>query len=205
MNSLGSSCSPKKTKLESHSVVVYVNSTPYCTSIELEHHRGPCKCECSLGPGSCSVRQQFSPDSCSCHCLPHLTRDKLACLNSTSHTWDSSSCQCQCRNTNYCPPGQFFSTDTCSCQESYNVQCDFSAVSDTPISNNDKVYLVNFIFLCISVIIVIIVVMFVLMLRCRDPPEETPSPTPGLGELALVGSPSDYTLTLMRRSDGDKH
>merc|ERR1712165_556520 len=57
LNSLGSSCSPKKTKLETHSVVVYVNSTPYCTSIELEHHRGPCKCECPLGPASCTSRQ----------------------------------------------------------------------------------------------------------------------------------------------------
>ena len=93
------------------------------------------------------------------------------------------------------------------------MQCDFSVESDTPISNNDKVYLVNFIFLCISVIIVIIVVMFVVMLRCRDPAEEASSPTPGLGELqgelqgelALVGSPSDYTLTLMRRSEVGKH
>ena len=44
LDSLGSSCSPKKVRLESHSVVVYVNSTPYCTSIQLQHHRGPCRC-----------------------------------------------------------------------------------------------------------------------------------------------------------------
>jgi hypothetical protein len=28
---------------ESHNIVVYVNSTPFCTSIDLEHHRGPCR------------------------------------------------------------------------------------------------------------------------------------------------------------------
>ena len=205
LNSLGSSCSPKKTKLESHSVVVYVNSTPYCTTIELEHHRGPCRCECPLGPHSCSARQQFLADSCSCHCLPHLARDKLACLNSSAHTWDTEDCQCVCRNTNTCRHGQVFSPDTCSCVENYNVQCDFSVIPDTPISHNDKVYLVNFIFLCIAVLIVIIVVMFVLIFRCRSPPSDVMvSPGSGVGELALVGPESDYTLTLTRRTDTDK-
>jgi hypothetical protein len=43
LNSLGSECSPKRTKLEQHNIVVYVNATPYCTTIQLEHHRGPCR------------------------------------------------------------------------------------------------------------------------------------------------------------------
>ena len=122
MESLGSSCLPKKTRLETYEITVYVNSTPYCTSIELEHHRGPCRCECSLGPASCSPRQHFLPDSCSCQCLPHLTRDKLDCLNSTAHTWDSDTCQCSCRNynSNICQPGTFFSSDTCSCLTNNN-------------------------------------------------------------------------------------
>ena len=30
-------------KVEEHNIVVYVNATPYCTTIELEHHRGPCR------------------------------------------------------------------------------------------------------------------------------------------------------------------
>ena len=209
LDSLGSSCLPKKTKVEVHPITVYVNSTPYCTSIELEHHRGPCRCECPLGPASCTSRQHFLPSSCSCQCLPRLTRDKLDCLNSSSHTWDSQTCQCSCKNSNskICPPGQFFSQDTCQCRgNNYNVQCDFSAVPDSPFSNNDKVYLVNFIFLCVAVIIVIIVIMFVLMFRCRNPPEElTVTPSPALGELALVGRESDYTLTLTRRIEEEKH
>ena len=79
-------------------------------------------------------------------------------------------------------------------------------MSESPFSNNDKVYLVNFIFLCIAVIIVIIVIMFVLLFRCRNPPEEViVSPSSGLGELALVGRESDYTLTLTRRLEEGKH
>ena len=30
-------------QVEEHNIVVYVNATPYCTTIELEHHRGPCR------------------------------------------------------------------------------------------------------------------------------------------------------------------
>ena len=124
LDSLGSSCLPKKTKVEVHPITVYVNSTPYCTSIELEHHRGPCRCECSLGPASCSARQHFLPDSCSCQCLPHLTRDKLDCLNSTAHTWDSNTCQCSCRHISVYSPGMVFNPATCSCQLAVNTQCD---------------------------------------------------------------------------------
>merc|ERR1719384_1923190 len=87
LNSLGSTCTPKRSRLESHSIVVYVNSTPYCTSIELEHHRGPCKCECSLNQASCNNRQIFLSDTCKCQCQPGLTREKIDCVNSTRHIW----------------------------------------------------------------------------------------------------------------------
>ena len=125
LNSLGSSCSPKKTKLESHSVVVYVNSTPYCTSIELEHHRGPCRCECDKTRASCSPRHHFREDTCTCQCLPGLGRDKLRCVNSTRHTWLSDTCQCGCKYKHTCAqPGQFWDGDTCSCQTfDTGIQC----------------------------------------------------------------------------------
>jgi len=138
LNSLGSTCTPKKTKLETHSVVVYVNATPYCTSIELEHHRGPCKCECGLTPGSCNNRQHFLSDTCTCQCLPHLAREKMKCLNSTrGHTWDSDTCQCTCRHKHTCPPGQYFSLDMCGCvQNLYNGKLECSNQTDlTPPVN----------------------------------------------------------------------
>ena len=125
LNSLGSSCSPKKTKLESHSVVVYVNSTPYCTSIELEHHRGPCRCECDKTRASCSPRHHFREDTCTWQCLPGLGRDKLQCVNSTRHTWHSDTCQCGCKYKHTCAqPGQFWDGDTCSGQTlDTGIQC----------------------------------------------------------------------------------
>ena len=161
MNSLGSSCSPKKTKLESHSVVVYVNSTPYCTSIELEHHRGPCRCECSLTPASCSPRQHFLSDSCSCQCLPHLARDKLDCLNSTSHTWDSESCQCTCRHLSVCSPGMVFNPATCSCQLVASRQCNHQVGN----INTYKVYMMNVILMGVLVVIIISTIYWLL---CKD-------------------------------------
>ena len=113
MNSLGSTCTPKRSRLETHSIVVYVNSTPYCTSIELEHHRGPCRCECSLNPSSCQGRQQFLPDSCSCQCLPSLASEKSICNNSSVHRWDSDTCQNTCKhNQNHlCQSGYHFNTN----------------------------------------------------------------------------------------------
>ena len=56
--SSGSDCAPKRTKVEEHSIVVYVNATPYCTKIQLEHHRGPCRCQfdlCSLSANVSAV------------------------------------------------------------------------------------------------------------------------------------------------------
>ena len=140
LNSLGSSCSPKKTKLESHSVVVYVNSTPYCTSIELEHHRGPCRCECDKSPASCDqTRHLWRPDTCTCQCLPGLARDKIRCVNSTRHTWDSDTCECRCKYKHTCgQPGQFWDGDTCSCQShvySGNLECANQTDSQHPPLN----------------------------------------------------------------------
>ena len=160
LDSLGSSCLPKKTKVEIHPITVYVNSTPYCTSIELEHHRGPCRCECSLGPASCSARQHFLPDSCSCQCLPHLTRDKLDCLNSTAHIWDSDNCQCSCRQISVCSPGMVFNPATCSCQLAVSRQCDHPGNINTY-----KVYMMNVILMGVLVIIIISTIYWLL---CKD-------------------------------------
>ena len=161
LDSLGSSCLPKKTKVEVHPITVYVNSTPYCTSIELEHHRGPCRCECSLGPTSCSPRQHFLPSSCSCQCLPSLTRDKLDCLNSSAHSWDSQTCQCSCRRLEVCRPGLVFSPASCSCQLPVSRQCDQPGAN----INTYKVYMVNVILMGVLVLIIISTIYWLL---CKD-------------------------------------
>ena len=179
LNSLGSNCAPKKTKLESHSVVVYVNSTPYCTSIELEHHRGPCRCECDKSPASCSPRQHFIPDTCTCQCLPGLARDKLRCVNSTRHTWNSDTCQCGCKYKHTCAqPGQFWDEDTCTCQNhDTSIQCTAATniiltdhvASDPSLDSSDlvtdRVYLLNFVMLSIAVAGVMTVLGSLFILR----------------------------------------
>ena len=171
---------------------MYVNSTPYCTSIELEHHRGPCRCECSLGATSCSARQHFLPDSCSCQCLPHLSRDKLDCLNSTAHIWDSEHCQCSCRQVSVCSPGMVFNPAICSCQLVVSRQCDH----DGGNINTYKVYMMNVILMGVLVIIIISTIYWLL---CKDSSRRAQVfvvfLASGLGEVKLGKYSSGTTTT----------
>ena len=160
LNSLGSSCIPKKTRLESHSIVVYVNSTSYCTSVELEHHRGPCRCECLRNTTSCHVRQHFLPDSCSCQCLPSLTSEKSVCTNSSVHMWDSDSCQCYCKQNTKCQVGENINTTSCRCERLTSQLCSVGSRGDA------KVYMINVIVLFL-VIIIISISTYWLVIRKR--------------------------------------
>ena len=122
LSSLGSSCLPRKTKLEHHNIFVYINGTPYCTSIQLEHHRGPCRCSCQADPGSCSSSQVFDQESCSCSCPTRLTPDKVACVNSSLHTWNSEGCRCECRPV-HCVAGLSQDAATCHCSQPQQPNC----------------------------------------------------------------------------------
>ena len=149
---IGSKCQPKKTWLERHSLTVYINSTAYCTTIELEHHRGPCRCQCLLNNSSCHTQQHFLPSSCSCQCLPSLAGKRSDCLAS-GNTWDQDSCRCQC--TTVCAKGTFLERDTCECKKVS--QCYYS---DT------TVYLVN-ITVLLLVIVVVTISTFYWIVRVR--------------------------------------
>lgn len=118
LTSIGSSCSPRKTKIENHNIVVYVNSTPYCSTIQLEHHRGPCRCECDKTEQTCIAlgpRHVYSEESCSCICNPNLIHNKIECENRTSYHWNTDSCECLCKNQRICPPGSSWDEGVCSC------------------------------------------------------------------------------------------
>ena len=228
LNSLGSSCSPKKTKLESHSVVVYVNSTPYCTSIELEHHRGPCRCECDKSQASCDqTRHLWRPDTCTCQCLPGLARDKIRCVNSTRHTWDSDTCECRCKYKHTCgQPGQLWDGDTCSCQETDTaIQCITATNIDLPHDVDtdprlgvEHVYLINFVMLSIAVAGVMIVLCSLFILRWSgsvrgqdtDPSfsqwaqEDSRGHEEAEETISIIGGPLPHcTLTLVRSGTND--
>ena len=160
LGSLGSSCIPKKSWIETHSIVIHLNNTSYCTSIELEHHRGPCRCECTRKPSSCHVRQQFLPDSCSCQCLPGLASEKSVCTNSSVHRWDSDSCQCSCKQNTRCHPVENLNTTSCICEELTSQLCSIGT------RGNAKVYMINVIVLLL-VIIIIASTLYWLMIRKR--------------------------------------
>ena len=150
LGSLGSSCIPKKIRLVPQSIVVYVNSTPYCTSILVEHHKGPCHCECLRNASSCHARQQFLPDSCSCQCLPSLGSEKSVCSNSSVHRWDSDTCQCTCKHFNTCQTGHSMNTQNCKCEETSFQECGIRT------SAGINVYIIN---LTVIVLVMLMVIM----------------------------------------------
>ena len=154
LGTLGSSCIPKKTRLVPHSIVVYVNSTPYCTSIEVEHHRGPCRCECLRNNSSCHDRQQFLPDSCSCQCSPSLSSEKSVCTKSSVHGWDSETCRCVCKHYNSCQAGHSLNTTTCQCQEIASQECSI-------ISNKGShIYFANLTVMLLVMVMIITTTIF---------------------------------------------
>ena len=137
-----------------------MNSTPYCTSIQLEHHRGPCQCQCALNSSSCHAKQQFLPDSCSCRCSPSLTSKKVECSKSSVHTWDSETCECSCEQTNSCQTGQLLNTTSCQCEQVAQQECSHHTDSGA------LVYMVNMIIM--GVVTVSMVSTVIYWLKCKD-------------------------------------
>jgi len=195
LNSLGSTCTPKRSRLETHSIVVYVNSTPFCTSIELEHHRGPCRCECSLNPSSCNERQHFLSDSCSCQCLPSLASEKMMCNNSTLHRWDSDTCQCTCKHNNLCQTGYHFNTNTCQCQHtvlSGKLECSNQTDMTPPLN----LYPVLVIVMAVILFLLLVTSLsFTVSTRWRNNPHQ---------HRPLEPQPKAYTITLCSNQSLDK-
>ena len=50
-----------------------------CRTIELEHHRSPCRCACLRSAADCAPRQRFDPSKCACHCDQSHNQDKYNC------------------------------------------------------------------------------------------------------------------------------
>ena len=94
LSSVRSSCLPRKTWTELHDVTLYFNGTAFCTTVELDHHKGPCRCQCLLEKSSCHERQRFIDDSCSCQCLPSLAGEMRDCL-ARGDSWNQETCCCE--------------------------------------------------------------------------------------------------------------
>ena len=50
-----------------------------CRTIELEHHRSPCRCACLRSAADCAPRQRFDPGKCACHCDQAHNQAKYNC------------------------------------------------------------------------------------------------------------------------------
>merc|ERR1719394_191980 len=96
LDQLGGTCLPKRQpKIVSHQVVFYdVNGTQSCRTIELEHHRSPCRCSCLLTASSCSHAQRFDPAQCGCACDQTHSQEKYTCALDPIRIWDEETCQC---------------------------------------------------------------------------------------------------------------
>jgi len=117
VNSAGLTCHPKKKpKIIAHEVVLYnSNGTQVCRHVELEHHKGPCKCSCQLSNADCSPRQVFSESQCSCHCDKASNADKYSCALDLKKYWDDRQCACLCKTK--CPIGLELDFDLCICKD----------------------------------------------------------------------------------------
>ena len=61
-----------------------------CRSIELEHHRSPCRCSCLVTAASCTPHQRFDPARCACACDQTHSRAKYSCALNPNRHRDSS-------------------------------------------------------------------------------------------------------------------
>ena len=70
-----------------------------CDSIDIEEHRGPCRCKCLTK--SCHYNKIFDRDSCLCMCKDSFAVLKRDCLTNgggrATNYWDEDTCSCKCR------------------------------------------------------------------------------------------------------------
>jgi len=205
LTSIGSSCSPRKSKLESHNIVVYVNSTPYCSTIELEHHRGPCRCECDKTDSACSAlssRHVYSEESCSCICNPNLLPQKMSCLNSTGRVWNQETCSCSCLNQRSCVKGSKWDGDSCTCKTDSDCLVKQAAnLSSEGRFNLYPVYLTSIVI--VLVILIITSLCFTFSNRWKST-SRYPAHHHTLTTDSRTVPPTAYTITLCSTQNLDK-
>lgn len=122
VSSAGLTCHPKKKpKIVSHDVVLYnANGSQVCRQIQLEHHKGPCKCSCQQSEADCLPHQVWYEDTCQCGCARTDSAAKHYCALDANRQWSDESCSCVCKMT--CPHATELDPDTCTCGEGVS-QC----------------------------------------------------------------------------------
>lgn len=115
----GCECVPKKTRHVRVDFVMGVNASStaqVCSSIDLEEHRGPCRCKCLLK--SCHYNKVFDKEACQCRCKDTFAVLKRDCLSATgreTNFWDDETCVCKCI-PRMCVEGHYQDRTTCECR-----------------------------------------------------------------------------------------
>jgi len=119
----GCECVPKKTRQVKVDIVVGVNSSSttsgqLCSSIEIEEHRGPCKCKCLTK--SCHYNMVFDREACLCRCKDSFSVLKRDCLTrpiggEIVNYWDEETCTCKCKPRT-CVEGHYQDRTSCECK-----------------------------------------------------------------------------------------
>jgi len=194
LDQLGGTCLPKRQpKTISHQVVFYsVNGTQTCRTIELEHHRSPCRCSCLMSSTDCSPRQMFDPSKCQCYCDKSNNAVKYNCALDPRRVWDESQCACTCRNT--CVSGQEMEPSSCTCLPMSVATCSISPVS---LSTSHPAKIATYIGLIALTVLglTIAVTLYYIVIRrpvqYRDLTEYTSTPSRASYKITINQSASD--------------
>lgn len=63
--------------------------------IQVEEHKGPCRCQCSVL--NCHYNKLFDEAACACRCRAEFADLKRACATDYERVWREESCTCECK------------------------------------------------------------------------------------------------------------
>ncbi|TRY68701.1 hypothetical protein TCAL_15106 [Tigriopus californicus] len=112
----GCECQPKRKKYTKVDIIVGTNSSAtfqLCSTVQIEEHRGPCRCKCTLT--NCHYNKVFDEDQCLCRCKSEFANLKSSCMKDFEREWDEESCTCRCR-ARMCVSGHYQDRATCQCK-----------------------------------------------------------------------------------------
>lgn len=72
-----------------------------------------CSCDCKSKPKDCRGRQVYRKNECRCACVDE--DEERECSEQPDKLWDSSTCQCTCREVQECSSGYVFDSSSCRC------------------------------------------------------------------------------------------
>ena len=112
----GCDCTPKKVRHVPVEVIIGTNSSStnfLCTTVDIEEHRGECRCKCNLL--ACHFNKLLDEDACACRCKPEFAALKASCASDFERSWHEDTCTCKCK-PRICVSGHYQDRNTCGCR-----------------------------------------------------------------------------------------